>query len=166
MNHSPKWPKYRRQAVTTDPKAFPKYLNTARSMASSLKTPALKVAFQERMRYFSNRIAQTVLHRQWMDDQARENAASERLYLAGIKRRDRVVAAAKIAGSRARLAMALSNTPFAETRKPKPYRLGFVGGEYKRGAGPPFPESRAVLKLIARTGLKGPGVSWLSGQRV
>ena len=37
----------------------------------------LGVAYQERMRYFANRIAQTELHRAWMDKQAAEIMADE-----------------------------------------------------------------------------------------
>ncbi|MBF0256352.1 MAG: hypothetical protein HQL47_07800 [Gammaproteobacteria bacterium] len=98
---SPKWPKYMREAVTTDPVAFPQYKRIARRMAGNLKTPALRaaylealseleagpgakrlakrldVAFEERMRYHANRIAQTELHRQWAEDQAREILADD-----------------------------------------------------------------------------------------
>lgn len=100
--NSPKWPKYMREAVMADPGLAGSYQRLlARIQASSIKTPALRaaytealnelesgkgfdrlhkkldVAFQERMRYFSNRIAQTELHRAWMDSQANEIMADD-----------------------------------------------------------------------------------------
>lgn len=98
---SPKWPKYMQRAVVTDPASYRGWLNVARQASGEIKTPALKaayselldavekgagekalakkldVAFQEQMRYRANRIAQTELHRQWMDRQAEEIMADE-----------------------------------------------------------------------------------------
>ena len=106
---SPKWPKYMRAAVTTDPASFDGWLRNARRMAGNLKTPQLKaaylealdavekgagqkllarkldVAFQERLRYFANRIAQTELHRQWMDAQAEEIMADDSIQVVQFK---------------------------------------------------------------------------------
>ena len=98
---SDKWPKYMQRAVVTDPASYRGWLNVARQGVSSIKTPALKaaytelldavengagekaltrkldVAFQEQMRFRANRIAQTELHRQWMDKQAAEIMGDE-----------------------------------------------------------------------------------------
>ena len=98
---SPKWPKYMRQAITQDPASFTDFRAIARKAAGNIKTPGyraalnealdalekgrgdkvlarkLDVAFQERMRYHANRIAQTELHRAYMDKQAEEIMADD-----------------------------------------------------------------------------------------
>lgn len=98
---SPKWPKYMRQAINADPASFRTYHGIARRAAGNIKTPGyraalnealdalekgrgdkvlarkLEVAFQERMRYHANRIAQTELHRAYMDKQAEEIMADD-----------------------------------------------------------------------------------------
>lgn len=220
---SPKWPRYMREAVTQDPTIFPQYRTIARQMAGNIKTPALRasymealdalekksrsldrrleVAFQERMRYHANRIAQTELHRAWVDNQAREimdddsievvqvkmssthpridicdmfatqdkyglgpglypkgdapkppfhphcrcgliskrlisasgakeNPASERIYLRQVMEKKGIAEASKIVGSRAKLAVALTQAPISEVvniNRPMPYKLAKVG---------------------------------------
>lgn len=98
---SPKWPKYMREAITEDPASFQQYRAIARQAANRIKTPALRaaysealdelekgtgfehlskklnVAFEERMRYHANRIAQTELHRAWAGQQAEEIMTDE-----------------------------------------------------------------------------------------
>jgi hypothetical protein len=98
---SPKWPKYMREVINADAPSFAQYLAIARKAATNIKTPAyqssinealdalqkgrgekvlnrkLEVAFQERMRYHATRIAQTELHRAYMDKQADEIMADE-----------------------------------------------------------------------------------------
>jgi len=98
---SPKWPKYMREAITADPASFAEFQAIARQAAGRIKTPALRaaysealdalengkgfehlskklhVAFEERMRYHANRIAQTELHRAWAGQQAEEIMADE-----------------------------------------------------------------------------------------
>ena len=94
---NPKLPKYLREVLLTDPTIANEYQRlVAQIQAGKLKTPALRaaymealkelekgageaalkkkmdVAFHERMRYFSNRIAQTELRRASMDMNARE----------------------------------------------------------------------------------------------
>lgn len=106
---SPKWPKYMRQAITEDPQSFAQYRAIARRMAGNIKTPALKaaylealdemengrgwnrlgrklqVAFEERMRYHANRIAQTELHRAWIDQQAEEIMSDDSIEVVQVK---------------------------------------------------------------------------------
>jgi hypothetical protein len=98
---SPKWPKYMREVINADPASFNTYMGIARRAAGNIKTPGyraalnealdalengrgekvlarkLEVAFQERMRYHANRIAQTELHRAYMDKQAEEIMADD-----------------------------------------------------------------------------------------
>lgn len=109
---SPKWPKYMRLAVVTDPASYRGWLNAAKQAAGEIKTPALQaayselldavekgagqkalakkldVAFQEQMRYRANRIAQTELHRQWMDRQAEDIMGDETISVVQVKLAD------------------------------------------------------------------------------
>lgn len=109
---SDKWPKYMQRAVVSDPASYRGWLNAARQASSNIKTPALKaaytelldavekgagekvlarkldVAFQEQMRFRANRIAQTELHRQWMDRQAEEIMGDETISVVQVKMAD------------------------------------------------------------------------------
>ena len=93
---SDKWPKFMRDVINADKSTFDKYLEIAKKAAEGNKSPSLKaaylealealengagdkalakkldVAFQERMRYHADRIAQTELHRLHSEQQARE----------------------------------------------------------------------------------------------
>lgn len=223
---NPRLPKYLRREILTDPGlAGQMARHFTRVQAATLKTRALRaayleaidameqghgaqvlqrkldVAFQERMRYHANRIAQTELHRAHVDRQAdeimadesvevvkwvmsathphldicdlfarqdkyglgpgcypkalapkppahpfcrcglhsrrllkakdaRENLASERQFLARMMREEGVSKAARVIGSRAKLAVALSQAPIEAVinlHRPAPYRLGRVG---------------------------------------
>lgn len=100
--NNPKLPKYLRREILTDPDLAGQLArHFTRVQAATLKTPALRaayleaidamekgmgskalerkleVAYQERMRYHANRIAQTELHRAWMDKQAEELMADD-----------------------------------------------------------------------------------------
>lgn len=99
---NPKLPKYLRREILTDPDLAGQLArHFTKVQAATLKTPALRaayleaidamekgrgskalerkleVAYQERMRYHANRIAQTELHRAWMDKQAEELMADD-----------------------------------------------------------------------------------------
>lgn len=99
---NPKLPKYLRRELLTDPGlAGQMARHFTRVGASQIKTPALRaayleaidamekgrgskvlerkleVAYQERMRYNANRIAQTELHRAWVGKQAEEILADD-----------------------------------------------------------------------------------------